>query len=55
MWPTYPNVFKLEYAYEEAKQVFGKDPREYLIQTKKIVADENGNLKELHTIQMEKF
>ncbi len=54
-WPTDPNVFKLEYAYEEAMAKYGKDPREYLIQTKKMIADEKGNLKELHTIQMEKI
>jgi len=55
MWPAYPQVFTLEYAYEEADAKFGDDPREYSIQTKKIVADENGNVKELHTIQMEKL
>ena len=33
---------------------FGEDPRQYSIQTTKIVADKNGKLKELHTIQMEK-
>ncbi|QTL51581.1 glutamate synthase small subunit [Priestia aryabhattai] len=54
MWPEYPHVFNLEYAYEEAQVKFGDDPREYSIQTKKIVADEQGNLKELHTVQMEK-
>ncbi|MFJ7936376.1 glutamate synthase small subunit [Sporosarcina sp. NPDC096371] len=55
LWPTDPKIYKLEYAYEEAEAKYGKDPREYLIQTKKIVADEKGNLKELHTIQMEKI
>ncbi|MDM5292836.1 glutamate synthase small subunit [Peribacillus simplex] len=55
MWPAYPNVFSLEYAYEEAEAKFGEDPRQYSIQTKKIVADENGNVKELHTISMEKI
>ncbi|GKU82886.1 glutamate synthase small subunit [Niallia sp. NCCP-28] len=54
MWPAFPQVFTLEYAYEEAEQKFGSDPRKYSIQTKKIVKDENGNLKELHTISMEK-
>ncbi len=54
MWPAYPNVFTLDYAYEEAQSKFGQDPRQYSIQTKKIVADENGQVKELHTIQMEK-
>ncbi|QOS91269.1 MULTISPECIES: glutamate synthase small subunit [Bacillales] len=55
MWPAYPNVFSLDYAYEEAEAKFGADPRQYSIQTKKIVADENGNVKELHTISMEKI
>lgn len=54
-WPTDPNIFKLEYAYEEANAKFGKDPREYLIQTTKIVSDEKGNLQELHTVYMEKI
>ncbi|WP_258832260.1 glutamate synthase small subunit [Peribacillus frigoritolerans] len=55
MWPAYPNVFSLDYAYEEAEAKFGADPRQYSIQTKRIVADENGNVKELHTISMEKI
>lgn len=55
IWPAYPNVFTLDYAYEEADAKFGGDPRKYSIQTKKIVADENGHVKELHTIQMEKY
>jgi glutamate synthase (NADPH/NADH) small chain len=53
-WPEFPNTFTLDYAYAEAEVKFGKDPREYLIMTKKFVADETGNLKELHTVQMEK-
>ncbi|KIL45420.1 glutamate synthase small subunit [Jeotgalibacillus soli] len=55
MWPEYPNVFSLDYAYAEADAKFGKDPRQYSIQTTKMVMDENGDLKELHTIQMEKL
>jgi glutamate synthase (NADPH/NADH) small chain len=55
MWPAAPQVFKLEYAYEEAEAKFGHDPREYSIQTKKIVADEKGHVKEIHTITMEKL
>ncbi|WP_078412843.1 glutamate synthase small subunit [Priestia abyssalis] len=53
-WPQYPLTFALDYAHEEAKTKFGSDVREYLIQTKKIVGDENGHVKELHTIGMEK-
>ncbi|MEH7178533.1 glutamate synthase small subunit [Neobacillus vireti] len=54
LWPAYPNVFTKDYAYREAEAIFWEDPRQYCIQTKKIVADENGTVKELHTIQMEK-
>lgn len=55
MWPKDPNIYKLDYAYAEADAKFGRDPREYCIQTKKIVKDAKGNVKELHTIQMEKI
>lgn len=53
-WPEYPHVFGLEYAHKEAKAVYGEDPRQYSIQTTKFVKDEQGNLKELHTIDMQK-
>lgn len=53
-WPEYPNTYTLDYAYAEAKAQYGKDPREYLIMTTKFVKDENGKLKELHTVRMEK-
>ena len=55
MWPKDPNVYKLDYAYAEADAQYGRDPREYCIQTQKIVKDAKGNVKELHTIQMEKI
>jgi glutamate synthase (NADPH/NADH) small chain len=54
MWPEQPYIFSMDYAYEEATAQFGHDPREYSVQTKKLVSDENGNLKELHTIQMKR-
>lgn len=54
-WPQFPNVYTLDYAQEEAKAVYGKDPREFSIMTTKFVGDENGNLKELHTVQIERI
>ncbi|MBH0173310.1 glutamate synthase subunit beta [Fictibacillus sp. 23RED33] len=54
MWPEQPNIFTMDYAYEEATAQYGHDPREYSVQTKKIVSDHNGRLKELHTIQMKR-
>lgn len=55
MWPKDPNVYKLDYAYAENEALTGRDPREYCIQTTKIIKDAKGNVKELHTIQMEKI
>jgi glutamate synthase (NADPH/NADH) small chain len=52
-WPQWPKVYKLDYGQEEAAAIFGKDPREYLIQTKKFVGDETGRVKELHTVRVE--
>lgn len=54
-WPQFPNVYTLDYAQEEAKAVFGNDPREFSIMTTKFVGDEDGNLKELHTVQIQRI
>src|SRR5262249_5962649 len=52
-WPQWPKVYKLDYGQEEAEALFGKDPREYLIQTKKFGGDAQGHVKELHTVRVE--
>src|SRR5438445_3209504 len=38
-WPQWPKVYRLDYGQEEAAAIFGRDPREYAIQTKKFVGD----------------
>ena len=43
----------MDYGQAEAAARFGDDPRVYLINTKRFVGDENGNLKELHTVEIE--
>jgi glutamate synthase (NADPH/NADH) small chain len=52
-WPQWPKVYRLDYGQEEAQALFGRDPREYCITTKKFVGDANGHVKELHTMQVE--
>ena len=52
-WPQWPKIYKLDYGQEEAKAKFGKDPRTYLIMTKQFVGDDEGQLKELHTVEIE--
>jgi glutamate synthase (NADPH/NADH) small chain len=51
-WPQWPKVYKLDYGQEEAAAAFGRDPREYLISTKRFVGNEKGELKELHTVNI---
>ena len=46
-------VYKLDYGQEEAASVFGADPRQYAITTKRFVGDENGHVKEAHTVRIE--
>ena len=52
-WPQYARVLKVDYGQEEAIAIQGDDPRSYLVTTKKFVGDEDGNVKELHTCQIE--
>jgi glutamate synthase (NADPH) small chain len=52
-WPQWPVIHRVEYGQKEAAAVFGEDPRTYAVMTKKFVADENGHVKEVHTINVE--
>ncbi len=52
-WPEWPKVLKVDYGQEEAAAVFGADPRTYNIMTQRFVGDENGQVKEVHTVQIE--
>lgn len=52
-WPQWPKVYKMDYGQEEAAAKFGQDPRKYLVTAKRFVGDENGNLKEIHIVQVD--
>jgi glutamate synthase (NADPH) small chain len=52
-WPEWPKVYKMDYGQEEAEAVQGNDPRLYCTTTNKFVGDENGNVKEIHTVRGE--
>ena len=49
-WPQWANIFCVDYGQKEAAAVFGCDPREYRIMTKRFVGDDRGRVKELHTV-----
>jgi glutamate synthase (NADPH/NADH) small chain len=52
-WPEWPRVFKVDYGQEEAHAVYGQEPRVFNILSKRFVGDENGQVKEIHTVQVE--
>jgi glutamate synthase (NADPH/NADH) small chain len=52
-WPEWPKVYKMDYGQEEAAAVQGKDPRAYLVQTKRFIKDDAGNLTGLEICEIE--
>jgi glutamate synthase (NADPH/NADH) small chain len=52
-WPQWPKTYKLDYGQEEAKALWGEDPRKYAVQTTKFLGDENGALKAIEMVQVE--
>jgi glutamate synthase (NADPH/NADH) small chain len=52
-WPQWPKVYKLDYGQEEAAAVFGDDPREYCVVTKRLEGDEAGHVRSLTTVRVE--
>jgi glutamate synthase (NADPH) small chain len=53
-WPQWPKVYKLDYGQEEAAAIFGADPRQYAVTTKKFVGDGQGNVKSLVIAEVRK-
>ena len=51
-WPEWPFVLKTDYGQEEAIALTGEDPRTWLTTAKKFAGDENGHVKEVHTISV---
>lgn len=51
-WPQWPRVCKTDYGQEEAIALFGHDPRIYQTTVKELIADKNGALKAVKTIDL---
>src|ERR1051326_682015 len=51
-WPEWPKVYRLHYGQEEAAAKIGADPRGYITTAKRFVGDANGQVKEIHTVQV---
>jgi glutamate synthase (NADPH) small chain len=52
-WPEWPKVYKMDYGQEEAAAKFGDDPRVYTTTATKFEGDDSGNVKAIHTVQVE--
>ncbi|SHJ71181.1 glutamate synthase subunit beta [Propionispora hippei] len=52
-WPEWPKTLKTDYGQQEAIALFGHDPRAFAIMTKKIVGNADGQVKELHTVEVD--
>jgi glutamate synthase (NADPH/NADH) small chain len=52
-WPEYPKVYKLDYGQQEAAAMFGSDPRTYLTTATKFEGDDQGQVKAIHTVQVQ--
>ncbi len=52
-WPEWPKTYKLDYGQEEARDILGRDPREYSILTKRLVGDAHGQVKEVQTVRVQ--
>jgi glutamate synthase (NADPH/NADH) small chain len=52
-WPQWPKVLKVDYGQEEAKALWGEDPRLFQVLTKRFVGDAEGRVKELHLVDVE--
>jgi glutamate synthase (NADPH/NADH) small chain len=52
-WPEWPKTYKLDYGQEEAAAKFGADPRVYLTTATKFEGDADGQVKAVHTVQVE--
>ena len=51
-WPTWPLIFRVDYAHEESAAKFGKDPRVYLISSKEFVDGGTGRIKAVRTVDV---
>jgi glutamate synthase (NADPH/NADH) small chain len=52
-WPQWPKTLKTDYGQEEAKALWGKDPRTFSILTKRFQDDGKGRVKALETVEVE--
>ncbi len=49
-WPLWPVIYRTDYGHEEARYVYGKDPREYSILTKEFIGNGEAQIEAVKTV-----
>jgi glutamate synthase (NADPH/NADH) small chain len=52
-WPQWPLVFKQDYGQMEAEAVYGRDPREFSILSKRFIGNDKGEVQAIETVQVQ--
>jgi glutamate synthase (NADPH/NADH) small chain len=52
-WPEWPKIYRMDYGQEEAAAKFGNDPRVYTTTATKFEGDDQGQVKAVHTVQVQ--
>jgi glutamate synthase (NADPH/NADH) small chain len=52
-WPEWPKIYRLDYGQEEAKALFGEDPRVYCTTAREFIGDTHGHLEGVRLVQIE--
>ena len=52
-WPQWPNELKNDYGQQEAEALQGADPRTFAVDTREVVAGENGRVAALRTVRLD--
>ena len=47
-WPEWPKTYKMDYGQEEAAEIQGEDPRQYLVTSSKFEGDKDNKVKAVH-------
>jgi NADPH-dependent glutamate synthase beta subunit-like oxidoreductase len=51
-WPQWPRILRVDYGHAEARERFGKDPREFAILSKEFLDDGRGRVAGVRTVRV---
>jgi glutamate synthase (NADPH/NADH) small chain len=52
-WPQWPKIFRSDYGQDEAKALWGKDPRSFTVNTRRFLDDGQGRVKGIEIFEVE--